>query len=316
MRWAVMGAGATGGYFGAMLARGGEEVAFIARGAHLAAMRERGLRVQQPGVARDAATFIVTDAAFSDDPAAIGPVDALLFAVKSYDTRTAAALCTPLVGPQTALIGIQNGIDNEDVLVERFASERVLGGSTRIEATITAPGEITRYSEPARFDFGPWHGAIGERERRLHETMRRCGIDSHLDGDVRRIKWEKFLFICPTAIVTSACRATVGELRPYPETFALYQEAIQEVARVGSADGVDLGGRAVEPVMELIAALPPSFKTSMQRDLERGRRIELDAFSGALIRAGRRLGVPTPVHETLHAVLAPMAGGRDIAALP
>lgn len=304
MRWGVMSAGATGGYFGAMLARGGEEVAFIARGAHLAAMREHGLRVCGP-----AGDFRI-DATFTADPVTVGPVDAVLFAVKSYDTASAAAVCAPLVGPETALIGIQNGIDNEDVLVARFGPERVLGGSTRIEATITAPGEITRFSEPARFDFGPWHGATGAREQRLLETMRRCAIDSHLDADVRRIKWEKFLFICPTAIVTSACRATVGELRQFPATFALYQAAIQEVARVGSADGVDLGDRAIEPVMTLIAALPQSFMTSMQRDLEGGRRMEVDAFSGALIRAGRRVGVPTPIHEMLHAVLAPVAEGR------
>jgi len=302
MRWAVMGAGATGGYFGAMLARNGEEVAFIARGKHLGALRAAGLRLHTP---EDDLTLSIQ---VTDRAAEIGPVDVVLFAVKSYDTVTAAEACRPLVGPATLMIDIQNGVDNEDVLAARYGAECVLGGSTRIEATLPAPGEISRLSQVARLDMGPWTGAVTEQQQRLHGIMCDCGIDAHLDADVRRIKWEKFLFICPAAMVTSVTRATVGEVAAVPETLALFRAATEEVAFVAEAAGIDLGGEAaVERTVAMIKSLPPTMKTSMQRDLESGRRLEIDAFSGAVRRIGAAHGVPTPTHDILYAALKPAA---------
>jgi len=297
-----MGAGATGGYFGALLARGGEEVAFVARGEHLAAMRAGGLRVRTPEE-----EFSVSARA-TNDPADIGMVDAVLFAVKSYDTAGAAEACAPLVGASTAVICIQNGIDNEDALAARFGAAAVLGGSTRIEASVLAPGVVQRHSGFQRLDFGPWDGEVTDRERGLLAVMERCGVDAHLDADVRRIKWEKFLLLCPMAMVTSVTRAEVGAVRSIPETRDLFAAAVREVVEVAAAAGVDLGGdSAVERILATLDAVPSSMKTSMLRDLERGRRIELDAFGGALRRAGRAHGVPTPVHDLLYAALRPAA---------
>lgn len=301
MRWAVMGAGATGGYFGAMLAHGGEDVAFVARGAHLAAIRSGGLRVRTRGgelVARGFATA---------DPADIPPVDALLFAVKSYDTAAAAVAASPMIGPDTAIICIQNGVENEDTLADRYGPECVLGASTRIEATILEPGVIGHFSPIARIDLGPWAGAATNRDRALTERMTACGIDAHLDADVRRIKWEKFLFICPAAAVTSVTRSTISEAVAHAETAALMRAAIDEVAQVAAAEGIDLGAGAADRLLTQMRVLPPTMKTSMLRDLERGGRIELEAFSGAVRRIGRRHGIPTPTHDFLYAALLPAA---------
>jgi 2-dehydropantoate 2-reductase len=302
MRWAVMGAGATGGYFGALLARGGEDVSFIARGPHLAAIRAGGLRVRAPG------EEFTVPARATDDPSEVGPVDVVLFAVKSFDTETAADACVPLVAPGTAMLSIQNGIDNEDVLASWFGAARVLGGSTRIEASMPEPGVVQRHSDFQRLDFGPWSGPIADRDQTLLATMKRCGVDAGLDADVRRMKWEKFVFLCPLALVTSATRATAGEVRSVPETRALFAAAVQEIVDVAAASGIKLGADStVERILTTLDSVPSSMKTSMQRDLERGRRLELEAFAGALRRAGRSNGVATPVHDMLYAVLRPAA---------
>jgi 2-dehydropantoate 2-reductase len=242
-------------------------------------------------------------------------VDAVLFAVKSYDTRAAAEACRPLLGRGGAIIDIQNGVDNEDLLAALYGADCVLGGSTRIEATVDGPGAIARLSPIARLDMGPWGGGVTEQHRTLHATMLECSIDAHLDPDVRRVKWEKFLFICPAASVSAVSRASLGELVAVPETLALFRAAVAEVERVADASGVSLGGEAaVERVIEMVRSLPPAMKTSMLRDLERGRRLELDAFSGAVCRIGAARGVPTPVHEMLYAALKPAALAAERAA--
>lgn len=312
MRWAVMGAGATGGYFGAMLARCGEEVAFVARGANLAALRKRGLRLRTPE------EEVVVRVEATDKPSEIGPVDAVLFAVKSYDTRAAAEACRPLIGSGTEIIDIQNGVDNEDLLAGMYGAECVLGGSTRIEAMLEEPGAVARLSPIARLDMGPWSGGVSDRHRALHGAMVECGIDAHLDPDVRRVKWEKFLFICPAGAVTAVARATLGEVAAVPETLALFRAAVAEVERVAAASAVHLGGEAaVDRVVEAVRSLPSAMKTSMQRDLEQGRRFELEAFSGAVRRIGAAREVPTPVHDLLYAALKPaaLAAERDARAV-
>lgn len=301
MRWAVMGAGATGGYFGAMLARGGEEVAFIARGAQETAIRRHGVRVRRGDGEVTARGFV------TNDPAAVPPVDVVIFAVKSYDTELAASAISPLMGPDTAIICIQNGVENEDVLAERYGVESILGASTRIEATIIEPGVIGHFSPIARIDLGPWGGALTARDREIGGRLAACGVDAHLDADVRRIKWEKFLFICPAAAVTGVTRTTIRDAVAQPETAALMRAAVAEVAAVAEAAGVPLGEGAADRIVLQMHGMPPTMKASMLRDLERGGRIELEAFSGAVRRIGARHAIATPTHDFLYAALRPAA---------
>lgn len=302
MRWAIMGAGATGGYFGGLLARAGADVTFIARGAHLAALRARGLRVQS---ARGNFSLPVRA---TDDPPGMRTADVVLFAVKSYDTEAAADAITPIVGPHTAVLCVQNGVDNEERLAGRFGPERVLGGATRIEAILWEPGVVAHLSPFARLAFGPWSGPPGEREQGILAALQGTGIDAELSDDGRRVVWEKFLFLCPMAAVTSVTRAPIGEVLACPETRALFRQAVAEVAAVAAARDVDLGGdAAVESMMSLVAGLPAGMRSSMQRDLEAGRRIELEALSGTVVRYGREAGIPTPAHAFVYAALKPAA---------
>ncbi len=301
MRWLIMGAGATGGYVGGRLAAAGLPVTFVARGAHLAALQAHGLRLHSTqGDLHIPITAV-------GRPTGAEPVDVVLFAVKSYDTDAAMAQVADAVGPHTAILCIQNGVDNEERLAERFGAARVLGGAIRIEATIAAPGVIVHSSPFARLEFGPWQGAAGPREQAVLADLRQAGIDATLVADARRAVWEKFLFLCPSAGVTSVTRAAIGEVLACPESRELLQQAVAEVATLAAARGVDLGDDAVARTMAFMDGLPPTMRTSMQRDVEQGRRIELDALSGTVVRYGRAAGVPTPAHAFLYAALRPAA---------
>lgn len=301
MRWLVMGAGATGAYVGGRLTAAGVPVTFVARGAHLAALREHGLRLHS----RLGDLHLPVHA--TDRPADAGVVDVVLFAVKSYDTEAAMALVADAVGPDTAILCIQNGVDNEERLAARFGAGRVLGGAIRIEATIAAPGVIVHSSPFARLEFGPWVGTVGPRERAVLADLTRAGLDAALVDDAHRAVWEKFLFLCPAAGVTSVTRASIGEVLACPESRELFQQAVSEVAAVAATRGVNLGEDAVARTMAFVDGLPPAMRTSMQRDVDQGRRIELDALSGAVVRYGRAAGVPTPAHAFLYAALRPAA---------
>ena len=309
MRWLIMGAGATGGYFGGLLARAGGDVTFVARGRHLEALQRDGLHVRTPD--RD---FTLPVRA-TGDPAAAGIADVILFAVKSYDTEPAAIAVQRNVGPQTAILCLQNGVDNEERLATRFGDERVLGGATRIEATMPEPGVVQRLSPFARLAFGAWAGPAGARERAILEVLRAAAIDASLHDDARRVIWDKFLFLSPLAAITAVTRAPIGEVLARAETRDLYRQAVAEAAAVAAARGVDLGGEAaVEGVLTTAAGLPPGMRTSMQRDLVAGRRIELDALCAVVVRYGRDAAVPTPAYAFVYAALLPAAHAAEGAA--
>ena len=309
MRWLVMGSGATGGYFGGRLARAGLDVTFVARGAHLAALNVHGLQV------RSTAGDFTLPVVATNDPATAGPVDVVLFAVKSYDTEQAAGAIAPVLGKRTAILCVQNGVENEDRLAALHGAARVLGAATRIEATVPEPGVIAHMSPFARLAFGAWSGVAGDRERAILADLTGAGIEATLGDDARRIVWEKFLFLCPVAAVTSVTRASIGDLLAHEETRTMLRDAVAEVAAVAATQGVQLGGEAaVAASMAMLAGLPPAMRSSMQRDHEAGRRIELDALSGAVVRLGRAAGVPTPVHRIIHAALTPAALAAERAA--
>lgn len=299
MRIAVMGAGAIGGYYGALLQQAGHQVVFIARGAHLEAMQRQGLVIDSVN-----GSFHLARVEATGDPAAVGPVDLVLFCVKSQDTRQAAEQCRPLVGPGTAVLTLQNGVENHLILAEVLGRQHVLAGSCRISATIAEPGVIRQPSPFRNVTFAELDGSRSARAEAILAALEQAGIPTELSDDADRVLWEKFLFLAPLAGVTAVTLAPVGAVRDTPAAWDLLVEAVQEVDRVGRARGVNLPADAVERTLDTVRRAPAGMKSSMQQDREKGRYLEVDALNGAVVRLGAEAGVPTPVHRYLHACLA------------
>jgi 2-dehydropantoate 2-reductase len=304
---AVVGAGGVGGYFGARLAAGGEDVWFVARGAHLVAMRTDGLRVRS--IFGDLALRSV-ETRVTDDPASIGPVDVVLFAVKSYDTETAAAATVPLIGSETAVVSLQNGIDNEEKIAAIIGPGHVVGGAAYIFAGIGEPGEIRHTGGPARLVFGELDGRTTARLEAFLAACRRAGIDADLVPDIDVALWTKYAFICAQAGLTAATGSPIGTIRECPPTWALFEAVLAEAVAVGRAEGVPLADELVERQLATAANLAPGMFSSLYNDLVGGRRMELEALLGELARRAAKLGVPAPVTSTLYAVLLPQAASR------
>ncbi len=301
---AVFGTGAIGGYIGGLLALDGHEVHLIARGAHLDAIRERGLTLREVTDGETTEERIVRAPA-TNDPAEIGPTDLVLFGVKAFDTDEAGAACAPLVGPDTAVLTIQNGLDAPYRLAARYGAGRVLAGSTGYTATITAPGIIARFPPTNNLEFAELHGPPTERTRRVADALTRSGTAAVPQADAKRVLYAKFLFLGPTAALTAASRATYGEVFSHLETCALYDALVDEVAAVGRAEGTDLPPEMIAARKAFVRRLSSTdFKSSLQRDFERGRRTELDDLLGAVVARGKRYGVGTPHFDTLHALLS------------
>ncbi|RME48013.1 MAG: 2-dehydropantoate 2-reductase [Chloroflexi bacterium] len=299
MRIAVMGTGGVGGYFGGMLARAGHDVTFIARGAHLAAIREHGLRIQT--VHGD---FTIRAPA-TDDPGEVGPVELVLFCVKTYHTEEAGHAMAPLVGDKTLILSLQNGVDNEEKLAAMYGREHVLGGVCYIASTITSPGVVTQVSGPRSIVFGELDGSITARAQRVHQVLVEAGIDTTLSDNIHKALWTKFLFICALSGVGSVARATVGEMVAIPETRELLRETMAEVEAVARARGVELEAGIVDQMMRTAEGFAPESKPSMLVDVERGNRLEIDALNGTVARLGAMLGVPTPANRFIYAALKP-----------
>ena len=307
MKIAVIGAGGLGGYFGARLALAGEEVQFLARGAHLAAMRDGGLRVRSvlgdfalpPGQTR-----------VTDDPASIGPADVVLFTVKSYDTEAAAASIAPLIGPDTAVISLQNGIDNEERIAARIGPGHVAGGVAYIFAGIVEPGVIHHTGGPARIIFGELDGRSTPRMAAFLAACRRAQIEAELASDIRVALWTKYAFICAVAGLTAATRQPIGVIRETPETWALFRAVLAEAVAVGRAEGVALPDELVDRQLAIAMNLEPGLYSSLYNDLVAGRRMELEALLGELVHRAEREGVAAPVSAALYAVLLPQAAAR------
>jgi len=304
MKIAVMAAGGVGGYFGARLAAAGHEVSFIARGAHLAAIRERGLRLDS-----DIGNLHLTDARATDDPAEIGPVDVVMFAVKLWDTETSAAACKPLIGPGTAVIPFQNGVDSIDALTRILGPEHTLGGVARISAVISEPGVIRQMGDFTILQFGEVDGTESDRVKAFAAACDEAGFKGQIVPDVRFALWEKFVFLAALSGITAAARSPLGLIRASDAGTLMLRRAIEETAAVGRAKGIDLSDEVVERVWSLGQKMPDGLKASMLADLEAGRRLEAPWLSGAVSRMGRETGVPTPVHDTLYAVVSPFETG-------
>ncbi|HLA17028.1 MAG TPA: 2-dehydropantoate 2-reductase [Candidatus Limnocylindrales bacterium] len=305
MRVAVYGAGAVGAYYGSRLSDGGAEVHLIARGRHLAAIRERGLTVITP----EATT--VTSFHATDEPAEIGPVDVVLLCVKSYDTDAVAGRLPSLLHADTAVISLQNGIDNEDRIAVAIGANHVVGGAAYILAAIAEPGVVTA-SGPRRIVIGELSG--GQPSPRIGtflDVAHRGGIDADAVADVRVAKWEKYVLLVAFSAMTAAIRLPIGDIRRSGAAVEMLRAIVTEAWAVGRATGVELDEGLIESRMTRLLTLEDDATTSLYHDLTTGHRMELEALQGALIRLGRSTGVPTPHAEAAYAILEPWAIRND-----
>jgi 2-dehydropantoate 2-reductase len=304
MRIAVIGAGGVGGAFGAALAKAGADVTFLARGAHLAAMRAKGLCVLGP---RGDIHLAPTKA--TDDPAAIGPVDVVLFCVKLWDVESAGAAIRPIVGPSTAVIPLQNGIDASERLAPILGKEAVMGGVAQISATIAEPGVIRQTGTFMRLVFGELDGRPSERGAAFHALCQKAGFESVNSNQILVALWEKFVLLATNSSVVALTRLPFGKLRNDPQVFALFEKGVAECAAVGRARGVPLRADLEAGLLNATRNFPPEMMPSMAVDLLRGNRLELPWLAGKVVALGRELGVPTPTFDVMYAALKPYANG-------
>ena len=309
MRIAVVGVGGTGGYFGGLLARAGQDVTFIARGVNLEALRARGLTVES----RLAGTFTLPVRA-TDSPSDIGPVDLVLFCVKAYDTDTAAESIRPLIHPDTMLLSLPNGIDNEERISRAVGHTSSIGAAAYIVSTVKAPGVVTQTAGPGKIVFGELGGGTSQRTQRLYEVLQGAGITAEVHLDVRVAMWQKFLFICAFSGVTAVTRLPIGTILANPVTHALFRGTLEEVEAVARAGGIELPADCVEQAMTQAAAVEPWASSSLYHDLAGGRRLELESLNGELVRRGGEHGIETPLNFAIYAALRPYVDGAP--ALP
>ena len=304
MRIAIMGAGAVGGYFGGLLALAGNEVTFIARGEHLRAMQKNGLALETPKV-----TLHVANARFVADPANVGPCDVVLFAVKAYDIEAAAAPLKPLVEAGATLISVLNGVDHQDRIGAVLGPGRVLGGLAMVSGVITAPG-VMRYTSPmSSLRFGEADGSISARAIAFRDACTAAGFGAEVEGDIRAAQWGKFVGLATNAALTSLVRLPAGYIYHDPEIVPMARRGFEEVAAVARAAGIVLPDDAAERELARHQSFPKTMYASMYHDIARGRPMELDSLSGFIVRKGRDLGVPTPVHEMAYLALKPYKDG-------
>jgi 2-dehydropantoate 2-reductase len=304
MRIAVVGAGGVGGGFGAALAQAGADVTFIARGAHLAAMKTRGLRIESP---RGDVHLVPTRA--TDDPATVGPVDIVLFCVKLWDVESAGEHIKPLVGPETAVIPLQNGIDAPERLLPILGKKAVMGGVAQISASVVEPGTIRQVGTFMRMVFGELDGSRSRRGEALYALCKTAGFDVTLSDQILTELWMKFILLATNASVTALTRQPIGGLRDDPDMAPQFIAAYNEVIAVGRARGIALPADALDRMLAFNANAPATMKASMALDLERGNRIELPWLGGKVVELGRQLGVPTPTHALMYAALKPYVMG-------
>jgi 2-dehydropantoate 2-reductase len=305
MRFAIFGAGGIGGYLGARLADAGHDVSLVARGDHLAALQSEGLRVES--VAGD----VTVDLFATDDPDDVGPVDYVLFTVKAYDTRDAAADLEPLLGPETAVVSFQNGVDNEQWIADEVGRSHVVGGVAYIFSTIKSPGVIAHTGGPARFVYGERDGSRTDRIAALDDALTECqGVDAVLADDVRQELWKKFAFICAQSGMTAATRKPLGDIRAAADSWAMYRRVIEEVVAVASAEDAALPADTVDEWVEFAADLDDDVTSSLYYDLTHDKRLELDALNASVVRHAERVDVDVPMNEAITAVLRPWADDR------
>jgi 2-dehydropantoate 2-reductase len=301
MKILVMGTGGVGGYYGGLLAQQGNEVTFISRGAHLYAIRHEGLKVKS--VHGD---FTVFPANATEDPAKVEPVDLILFCVKTYNTDEAAEAIRPVVGPQTVVMSVQNGIDAAERIGKVIGMDRVIGGATWLSSAVESPGVIRQISQFRRIVFGELDGGRSERIQTIYEVLNNTGITVEISENIQKILWTKFVFIAAVSSLGSLTRLPMGDYRSAPEARRLLSSIMQEVESLARAQGVALDSDVVQKSLEFVDNAASHIKPSMQLDVEAGHRTELESMIGVIGRKGRELGVTTPVADFVYASLLPI----------
>ena len=305
MRIAIMGSGGVGGYFGARLVQGGADVHFIARGTHLAAMRESGLMIEGgPQPVR------LPNVNVTDDPKTIGPVDIVMFCVKLWDTESAAKQMLPILQPTTSVISFQNGVQKDDMLRPIVGDKALLGGVAYVGTSISRPGVIAQTGSVERLVFGEYDGRHSTRVEAFYGACKRGGINAEISDDVRRSIWEKYVSLAAMSGATTSIRQTIGPIRSNPLTRQFLLDLAREVVAVGRAHGVALPEDYAERRMAFVDAWPPEMTTSMHHDLQHGKPLELRWLSGGVVDLGTAVGVPTPMNRAVRDVLILYAGGR------
>ena len=306
MRFAVVGSGAVGGYYGARLARAGHDMSFVERGAHLKAIRERGLSVRSP-----LGDFTVRAPA-EDDTRRIGAVDVVLFAVKAYDNEGALPTLPPLFGGSTIVLTLQNGVDSVDRLRAVVGERAVLAGPTYIATALAEPGLIVQTGTHRRIVFGEVFGkltAVSERVSRLCSVLSAADIQAEAVPDGRVPLWEKFIYLAPFAAFSGAARQPVGGLWSQPGFRDVFVQALGEVERIARAEGVPVSPTVKEEIVKYVESVPQTMRASLLIDLQEGKRIEVEALLGSVVRRGRAVGVETPMMLALYSVLKPYENG-------
>ncbi len=298
MHIAVMAAGALGSYFGARMAAAGHNVFFVARGANLEAIRMSGLKVES-----ELGDVYLPSPNVTDDPSRIGPVDIVLFAVKLWDTEQAARRALPLVGPDTRVITLQNGVDSAERLVLIIGADKVVAASAYIAAVISRPGVVSHTSNFARIVCGRIDGKPDAGLKTFTDAAQSAGIDVTLSETIDCERWKKFVFLVGLSGATATIRKPLGPILDDPDTRTFFHNLMREVVAVGRAKGISLPAAFADDRMQFAETSPPSFKASMLHDLERGNRLELDWLAGKVVELGRVLGVPTPANEAVYAIL-------------
>lgn len=304
MRVAIIGAGGIGAPLGASLALAGNDVWFLVRGAHLAAIRANGLKIEG-----DRGESLVRPANATDDPTAVGPVDLILFCVKLWDVESAGETMRPLIGPHTAVIPLQNGIDSSERLTRILGADPVMGGVAVLTGSIVAPGVVRQSGQHHRIVFGELDGRVSRRGEAIRDVCLAAGIGAEVSDDVRRAQWEKFIVLVAASNICAAARSPIGPLRADPDIAPLFDEAMGEVVAVGEACGVRFPPNVLDPWRAILRGVPPDWIPSMAVDIRTGRRLELPWLGGKLVELAAARGVPVPVNRVMSAVLKPFVNG-------
>ena len=307
MKIAVMGSGGLGGLYGARLAHAGCNVSFVARGAHLAALREHGLLIENEAQGN----LHIDRVQVTDDPATIGVADLVLIAVKLWDTEAAARAVKPIVGPQTAVISLQNGVTKDDILRRAFGDAAVMGGVAYVATQVARPGVIRQTGSMQRLIFGEYDGRRSKRAEEILECLLRAGLQAEISDDIRRTLWEKYVFLVGLSGTTATMRSRIGPIRSNPQTRAFLLDLFRETVAVGRAHGVKLPQDFAEQRLTFVDGVPSDMTSSMHHDLERGNRLEVAWLSGGVVELGRLVGVPTPANRAVWDILALHADGRS-----
>ena len=309
MKIAVMGAGSIGGYFGGMLSQGGHQVTLIARGAHLKAIQDSGLKI----ITDDREFIFRCDA--TDNPNSVGPVELVLLTVKTYHNSQAVPAMLPMVAADTSVLCLQNGIDSYQAAAQIVGAEKILPGAAYVEASLAGPGVVRQSGQLVRIVFGEMDGVNSDRGSLILQALEQSGIPAEFTQDIQRTLWTKFLFIATMAGVTTLARETMAQLMSRPEWRETIVDCMREIEAVGRAQGVALAEDVVSSTMGYIEGSLEQLHASMHADIMAGRPLELEALNGAVVRAGRMAQVPTPINNLIYAMVKPFKDGESAKAL-